>query len=52
MLFGDNPGLLEYHWRGPRNLPGNAFVVTGVALLMLLAVAALRTRRGAAARPA
>ncbi len=51
-LFGDNPGFLEYHWRGLQNLSGNAFVLTGVALLILLAVVALRTRRGAAARPA
>jgi alpha-1,2-mannosyltransferase len=52
VLFGDNPGFLEYHWRGLQNLSGNAFVLTGVALLILLAVVALRTRRGAAARPA
>ena len=52
VLFGDNPGFLEYHWRGLQNLSGNAFVLTGLALLVLLAVVALRTRRGAAARPA
>ena len=52
VLLGDNPGFLEYHWRGLQNLSGNAFVLTGVALLLLLAVAALRTRRAAAARPA
>ena len=51
-LLGDKPGFLEYHWRGLQNLSGNAFVLTGVALLILLAVVALRTRRGAAARPA
>jgi len=51
-LFGDNPGFLEYHWRGLQNLSGNAFVLTGVALLILLAAAALRTRRAAAGRPA
>jgi alpha-1,2-mannosyltransferase len=49
-LFGDNPGFLEYHWRGLQNLSGNAYVLTGVALLILLAVVALRTWRGAAAR--
>ena len=51
-LFGDNPGFLEYHWRGLQNLSGNAFVLTGVALLVLLAVVALKTRRDAAARRA
>ena len=52
VLFGDNPGYLEYHWRGLQNLSGNAFVLTGVALLVLLAVVALKTRRDAAARRA
>jgi alpha-1,2-mannosyltransferase len=51
-LFGDNPRFLEYHWHGLQNLSGNAFVLTGVALLILLAVTALRTRRAAAGRPA
>jgi alpha-1,2-mannosyltransferase len=45
MLFGDNPAYLEYHWRGLQNVSGNAFVLTGAALLILLAVVALRTRR-------
>jgi hypothetical protein len=52
VLFGDRPGYLEYHWRGLQNLSGNAFILTGVALLVLLAVVAVRTRRDAAARPA
>jgi alpha-1,2-mannosyltransferase len=55
-LFGDNPGFLEYHWRGLQHLSGNAFVLAGVALLILLAVLALalaiRTRGGAAVPPA
>jgi alpha-1,2-mannosyltransferase len=52
VLLGDRPGYLEYHWRGLQNLSGNAFILTGVALLVLLAVVAVRTRRDAAARPA
>jgi alpha-1,2-mannosyltransferase len=54
MLFGDNPAYLEYHWRGLQNVSGNAFVLTGAGLLVLLAVVALRTRRRRAsgARPA
>lgn len=52
VLFGDNPGFREYHWRGLQNLSGNAYVLTGVALLVLLAVVALRTWRASAARPA
>jgi alpha-1,2-mannosyltransferase len=52
MLFGDTPGFLEYHWRGLQNLSGNAFVLTGAAAAILLAVVAVRTRRGAAARHA
>jgi hypothetical protein len=52
VLFGDNPGFLEYHWHGLQNLSGNAFVLTGVALLVLLALVAARTRPDAAARHA
>jgi alpha-1,2-mannosyltransferase len=52
VLFGDNPGFSEYHWRGLQNLSGNAFVLTGVALLILLALVAARTRPDAVARPA
>jgi hypothetical protein len=48
VLFGDNPAYKEYHWRGLQNLSGNAFVLAGLALLVLLAVAAVRTRRASA----
>jgi alpha-1,2-mannosyltransferase len=51
-LFGDNPGFLDYHWRGLQNVSGNAFVLTGVALLILLVLVAARTRPDAAGRPA
>jgi alpha-1,2-mannosyltransferase len=51
-LFGDNPGFLEYHWRGLQNVSGNAFVLAGVALLILLVLVAARTRPDAADRHA
>jgi alpha-1,2-mannosyltransferase len=44
-LFGDNPAYKEYHWQGLENLSGNAFVLAGAALLILLAVIAVRLRR-------
>jgi hypothetical protein len=44
-LSGDLPWFREYHWRGLQNLSGNAYVLTGMALLILLAVVALRARR-------
>ena len=43
-LFGDNPGFLEYHWRGLQNLSGNAFILTSVAMPALLGVVAVRMR--------
>jgi alpha-1,2-mannosyltransferase len=52
MLFGDNPGFLEYHWRGLQNLSGNSFILTGVALLILLGVAAVRMRCASVGRHA
>jgi hypothetical protein len=42
---GDLPSFLEYHWSGLQNLSGNAYILTGMALLVLLAVVALRSRR-------
>jgi alpha-1,2-mannosyltransferase len=51
-LFGDNPAYKEYHWAGLQNLSGNAFVLAGAALLILLVIVAVRMRRDAAARPA
>ena len=52
LLFGDNRRFLEYHWHGLQNLSGNAFVLAGVALLILLALVAARVRYDAAVRPA
>jgi alpha-1,2-mannosyltransferase len=51
-LFGDNPGFLEYHWRGLQNLSGNAFILTGVAMLALLSVVAVRMRYASVGRHA
>jgi alpha-1,2-mannosyltransferase len=42
---GDLPSFLEYHWSGLQNLAGNAFVLAGIALLILLVAVALRSRR-------
>ena len=42
---GDLPWFKEYHWTGLQNLAGNAYILTGIALLVLLAVVALRSRR-------
>jgi alpha-1,2-mannosyltransferase len=42
---GDEASFKEYHWTGLENLAGNAYILAGVALLILLAVVALRCRR-------
>ena len=42
---GDEPSFAEYHWTDLQSLAGNAYVLTGLALLILLAVLALRVRR-------
>jgi hypothetical protein len=53
---GDRPWFAEYHWHGLELLTGNAYLLGGLALLAVLIVAALRTRRravpAAPARPA
>ena len=48
------PYYLEYHWRGLQNLSGNAFVLVGAGLLVLLTAVAVRsrTRRASGARRA
>ncbi|HWG13697.1 MAG TPA: glycosyltransferase 87 family protein [Streptosporangiaceae bacterium] len=45
---GDQPGYAEYHWHGFQLITGNCFVLGGLALLVLLAVAAFRVSRGPA----
>jgi len=52
VLFGDNPAYKEYHWAGLQNLSGNAFILAGLALLILLAVTAVRVRRPVRTQPA
>jgi alpha-1,2-mannosyltransferase len=44
---GDLPYFLEYHWSALQDLAGNAYVLSGIALLILLAIVALRSRRQA-----
>lgn len=43
--LGDKPWYAEYHWHGIELLTGNAFILGGLAVLVILAVAAVRTRR-------
>lgn len=55
VLFGDNPAFKEYHWAGLQNLSGNAYILAGLALLIVLttiAVITVRMRRAEAAQPA
>jgi alpha-1,2-mannosyltransferase len=57
--LGDRPSYVEYHWRGFQLLVGNLYVLTGMAVLVVIAVLAARLmlarlrRRppGAPARP-
>ena len=41
---GDQPGYVEYHWHGFQLLWGNAYVLAGVALLLILLGIGLRLR--------
>jgi alpha-1,2-mannosyltransferase len=45
IAIGDQAWFKEYHWAGLQNLSGNAYVLTGIALLILLVAVALRSRR-------
>jgi alpha-1,2-mannosyltransferase len=47
--YGDNPAYHEYHWSLLQTIAGNSFVLTGLLALAVLAVAAVRLRRPAAA---
>ena len=45
VALGDLPTFREYHWTGLQTLAGNAYILTGIALLILLAGIAWRSRR-------
>ena len=50
---GDKPWFREYHWKGLQLLSGNAYILSGLALLIILCLAALLlSRRAAATDPA
>ncbi len=50
---GDQPSYVEYHWHGFQLLWGNAYVLAGVALLLILVTLGARlARRGQAAADA
>ena len=42
---GDQPSYVEYHWHGWQLLWGNAYLLTGVALLVIALVTGLRLRK-------
>jgi hypothetical protein len=46
VAIGDRPWFKEYHWTGLQNLAGNAYILTGIAMLAILAVVAWRMSRG------
>jgi alpha-1,2-mannosyltransferase len=48
---GDQPWYVEYHWHGFQLLWGNAYIVAGVALLVVALVTGLRLRAGRTAGP-
>jgi alpha-1,2-mannosyltransferase len=50
--LGDQAWFKEYHWAALQNLSGNAYVLAGLAALVLLAVVALRVRKSGADGPA
>jgi alpha-1,2-mannosyltransferase len=45
--YGDQPYYVEYHWHGFQLIWGNAYILGGMALLLLLLAIALRLRKGA-----
>ena len=49
IALGDQPWFLEYHWHTLQLLAGNAYVLTGLALLVILGFTALTAARVAPA---
>jgi alpha-1,2-mannosyltransferase len=50
--YGDQPTWVEYHWHGFQLLWGNAYIVGGMALLLILLALAIRLRGTTPAPPA
>jgi alpha-1,2-mannosyltransferase len=48
---GDQPQYVEYHWHGIQLIIGNLYVLTGIALLALLVIIAIRAARRSSRRP-
>jgi alpha-1,2-mannosyltransferase len=47
--YGDNPAFREYHWSGLQLLAGNAYMLAGLLLLVILGITARRSHRSARA---
>jgi alpha-1,2-mannosyltransferase len=47
-IHGDQPSFVEYHWHGLQLLTGNAYILAGMALLLVLAAIAYRLRHESA----
>jgi len=47
--YGDLPRYVEYHWHGFQLLWGNAYILAGTALLLILLVLAVRLRSAGSA---
>jgi alpha-1,2-mannosyltransferase len=41
VLYGDQPRFVEYHWHGIQLLTGNAYILTGIAILIIMLVVSL-----------
>jgi alpha-1,2-mannosyltransferase len=51
VLYGDQPWFLEYHWNGLQVFAGNAYILAGLVLLVILGFTAILTS-GSAKAPA
>jgi alpha-1,2-mannosyltransferase len=49
--YGDQPRYVEYHWHGFQLLWGNIYILSGMALLLVLLALAYRLRRATRAAP-